>query len=98
MFRGRRSYRRAICSPRSAPCSLLLAGDRRLRTLGAVPAAGAPACSALWRLEFASTWCAFAAVASVLASAGYGARNPLPGRTMTESYLDVCSDFTCTRQ
>ncbi|WSP87603.1 hypothetical protein OG332_02540 [Streptomyces sp. NBC_01233] len=46
--------------------SLLLAGDRRLRALGAVLAAGALACSALWRLEFASTWCALAAVASVL--------------------------------
>ncbi|MEU7605083.1 DUF6629 family protein [Streptomyces sp. NPDC041003] len=45
---------------------LLLAGDRWLRALGAVLAAGALACSALWRLEFASTWCAFAAVASVL--------------------------------
>ncbi|MFF2787276.1 DUF6629 family protein [Streptomyces sp. NPDC058049] len=40
-----------------------MGGDRRLRTLGVVPAAGAPACSALWRLEFASTWCTFAAVA-----------------------------------
>ncbi|MER6450608.1 DUF6629 family protein [Streptomyces venezuelae] len=46
--------------------SLLLGGDRRLRTLGVVLAAGALACSALWRLEFASTWCAFAAVASLL--------------------------------
>lgn len=46
--------------------SLLLGGDRRLRTLGMVLAAGALACSALWRLEFASTWCAFAAVASLL--------------------------------
>ncbi|MFF3090818.1 DUF6629 family protein [Streptomyces nojiriensis] len=46
--------------------SLLLAGDRRLGTLGVVLAAGALACSALWRLEFASTWCAFAAVASLL--------------------------------
>ncbi|WP_328786878.1 DUF6629 family protein [Streptomyces sp. NBC_00273] len=46
--------------------SLLLGGDRRLRTLGAVLAVGALACSALWRLEFASTWCAFAAVASLL--------------------------------
>ncbi|MFF4264301.1 DUF6629 family protein [Streptomyces virginiae] len=46
--------------------ALLLGGDRRLRTLGAVLTAGAPACSALWRLEFASTWCAFAAVASLL--------------------------------
>ncbi|MFB7171022.1 DUF6629 family protein [Streptomyces sp. NPDC056254] len=46
--------------------ALLLGGDRRLRTLGVVLAAGALACSALWRLEFASTWCAFAAVASLL--------------------------------
>ncbi|MFG2987932.1 DUF6629 family protein [Streptomyces sp. NPDC048257] len=46
--------------------ALLLGGDRRLRTLGVVPAAGAMACSALWRLEFASTWCAFAAAASLL--------------------------------
>ncbi|MYT19865.1 hypothetical protein GTW69_06105 [Streptomyces sp. SID7760] len=46
--------------------ALLLSGDRRLRLLGAVLAAGALACSALWRLEFASTWCAFAAVASLL--------------------------------
>ncbi|MCX5380703.1 DUF6629 family protein [Streptomyces sp. NBC_00091] len=46
--------------------ALLLAGDRRLRLLGAVLGAGALLCAALWRLEFASTWCAFAAVASVL--------------------------------
>ncbi|MBT2405132.1 MULTISPECIES: DUF6629 family protein [unclassified Streptomyces] len=46
--------------------ALLLAGGRRLRLLGAVLAAGALLCAALWRLEFASTWCAFAAVASVL--------------------------------
>ncbi|MFB6558602.1 DUF6629 family protein [Streptomyces sp. NPDC056400] len=46
--------------------SLLLSGDRRLGTLGVVLAVGALACSALWRLEFASTWCAFAAVASLL--------------------------------
>lgn len=46
--------------------ALLLAGDRRLRLLGAVLAVGAGACAALWRLEFASTWCAFAAVASLL--------------------------------
>ncbi|GLX17210.1 DUF6629 family protein [Streptomyces lavendulae] len=46
--------------------ALLLAGDRTLRLLGAVLAAGAVVCAALWRLEFASTWCAFAAAASVL--------------------------------
>ncbi|AVV43938.1 hypothetical protein PYK79_52430 [Streptomyces sp. ID05-04B] len=46
--------------------ALLLSGDRRLRALGAVAAVGAAGCFALWRLEFVSTWCAFAAVCSVL--------------------------------
>ncbi|MDX3804027.1 DUF6629 family protein [Streptomyces sp. AK04-3B] len=46
--------------------ALLLSGDRRLRALGAVVAAGAAGCFALWRLEFVSTWCAFAAVCSVM--------------------------------
>ncbi|MEJ8640530.1 DUF6629 family protein [Streptomyces sp. MS1.HAVA.3] len=55
-------------------------GDRRLRTLGVAPAAGAVACSALWRLEFASTWCAFAAVASALVPGGIRHREPAPGR------------------
>lgn len=58
--------------------ALLLAGDRRLRMLGAVLAAGALACSALWRLEFASTWCAFAAVASVLVLGWARPREPGP--------------------
>ncbi|WP_053629061.1 DUF6629 family protein [Streptomyces sp. H021] len=58
---------------------LLLAGDRRLRTLGVVPTAGALACSALWRLEFASTWCAFAAVASLLVLGWVGGRKPAAG-------------------
>ncbi|MFD9317640.1 DUF6629 family protein [Streptomyces sp. NPDC060053] len=46
--------------------SPLLSGDRGLLALGAVVAAGAAVCFALWRLEFVSTWCAFAAVWSVL--------------------------------
>ncbi|MEU6890414.1 DUF6629 family protein [Streptomyces sp. NPDC046557] len=46
--------------------ALLLTGDHRLRLLGAVLAGGAVVCAGLWRLEFASTWCAFAAVAAVL--------------------------------
>ncbi|MDR6974998.1 hypothetical protein J2X68_001682 [Streptomyces sp. 3330] len=46
--------------------SLLLSGDRRLLGLGVVVGAGAAACYALWRLEFVSTWCAFAALWSVL--------------------------------
>ncbi|MGW0750133.1 DUF6629 family protein [Streptomyces sp. NPDC002587] len=46
--------------------ALLLADDRRLRLLGAVLTTGAAVCAVSWRLEFASTWCAFAAVASLL--------------------------------
>lgn len=46
--------------------SLLLSGDRRLLVLGILVAVGASACWALWRLEFVSTWCAFAALCSVV--------------------------------
>ncbi|WP_455355772.1 DUF6629 family protein [Streptomyces sp. SYSU K217416] len=46
--------------------SLLLGGDPLLRLLGALVGAGAVVCALLWRLEFVSTWCAFAAVASVV--------------------------------
>lgn len=46
--------------------SLLAGGDRVLRLLGVVVAIGAAVCVALWRLEFVSTWCAFAAVVSVV--------------------------------
>ncbi|MFJ1864653.1 DUF6629 family protein [Streptomyces sp. NPDC088097] len=57
--------------------SLLLAGDRRLRRLGVVLTAGAVVCAVLWRLEFASTWCAFAAAASLLVL-GWVRRGPPP--------------------
>ncbi|MFD5074142.1 DUF6629 family protein [Streptomyces sp. NPDC058371] len=46
--------------------SLLLSGDRGLRLLGILVGVGAVVCWALWRLEFVSTWCAFAAVCSVV--------------------------------
>ncbi|WP_405896442.1 hypothetical protein OG242_01800 [Streptomyces sp. NBC_00727] len=46
--------------------SLLLSGDRRLVWLGVLVAGGAAVCAALWRYEFISTWCAFAAVCSVV--------------------------------
>ncbi|MEU7301432.1 DUF6629 family protein [Streptomyces sp. NPDC007206] len=46
--------------------SLLLSGDRRLLVLGVLAAVGAAVCWALWRLEFVSTWCAFAALSSVV--------------------------------
>ncbi|MFF2324507.1 MULTISPECIES: DUF6629 family protein [unclassified Streptomyces] len=46
--------------------SLLLSGEDLLRRLGLLVAAGSAVCAALWRLEFVSTWCAFAAVCSVV--------------------------------
>lgn len=55
--------------------SLLLSGDRWLRWLGALAATGAAVCAALWRLEFISTWCAFAAVCSVVLL-GWSGRRP----------------------
>lgn len=55
--------------------SLLLSGDRWLRWLGVLAAAGAAVCAALWRLEFISTWCAFAAVCSVVLL-GWSGRRP----------------------
>ncbi|UXY31655.1 DUF6629 family protein [Streptomyces sp. HUAS TT20] len=57
--------------------SLLLSGDRRLVVLGIVVAVGALVCWALWRLEFVSTWCALAAVCSVVLLGWTGAR-PVP--------------------
>lgn len=46
--------------------ALLLSGDRILVAFGAVGAVGAGVCGWLWTQQFASTWCALAAVASVL--------------------------------
>ncbi|MFI9586044.1 DUF6629 family protein [Streptomyces sp. NPDC052236] len=46
--------------------SLLLAGDPVLRLLGVLAGVGSAVCAALWRLEFVSTWCALAAVVSVV--------------------------------
>ncbi|MFI1415076.1 DUF6629 family protein [Streptomyces sp. NPDC020707] len=46
--------------------SLLLSGDRHLRVLGILVTVGAATCWALWEAEFISTWCAFAAVCSLV--------------------------------
>ncbi|MEU1492469.1 DUF6629 family protein [Streptomyces sp. NPDC005776] len=55
---------------------LLLSGDRVLVWLGVLVAGGAALCAALWRLEFISTWCAFAAVCSVVLLGWSGRRRP----------------------
>jgi hypothetical protein len=46
--------------------SLLIAADRILRLLGVLTAVGAAVCAGVWRMEFVSTWCASAAVVSVV--------------------------------
>ncbi|MFI2609282.1 DUF6629 family protein [Kitasatospora sp. NPDC018619] len=46
--------------------SLLVSGDRLLRHLGLLVGAGTLACALLWHLAFVSTWCALAALASLL--------------------------------
>lgn len=58
--------------------SLLLAPYLALRLLGALTAAGAAVCAALWRLEFVSTWCALAAVTSIVILAWVSRPGPLP--------------------
>ncbi|MCC9712119.1 hypothetical protein E4N62_47070 [Streptomyces sp. MNU76] len=60
--------------------SLLLSGDRRLVVLGALAGVGAVVCWALWRLEFISTWCAFAALCSVVLLGWVRARARAPSR------------------
>jgi hypothetical protein len=44
----------------------LLSPDRFVRWFGIAAFIGSAACAAAWRLEFASTWCAYAAVLSVM--------------------------------
>lgn len=58
--------------------SLLLARDRLLRVLGLVCAVGAAVTMRLWFHSFASTWCAVAAVASVIVLWWVRSRRDLP--------------------
>jgi energy-converting hydrogenase Eha subunit E len=46
--------------------ALVLASDPTLRALGVITTVGAAACYLVWELAFASTWCALAAVASLI--------------------------------
>ncbi|MFD3525093.1 DUF6629 family protein [Streptomyces sp. NPDC058653] len=46
--------------------ALLLAADRTVRLLGMLVAVGAVICAVIWRMEFVSTWCAFAALSSIV--------------------------------
>ncbi|MEU8888109.1 DUF6629 family protein [Streptomyces sp. NPDC048442] len=46
--------------------SLLLSGDRGLVLFGVLASVGAAVSFGLWRQEYLSTWCAFAAVCSVV--------------------------------
>ncbi|MFK4067080.1 DUF6629 family protein [Streptomyces sp. NPDC029674] len=56
--------------------ALLLSGDRGLVLFGVLVAVGAAVSVVLWRQEYISTWCAFAAVASVALSLWVGRRRP----------------------
>ncbi len=60
--------------------ALLLSGDRWVRGLGLLTAVGAVVCWALWRLEFVSTWCAVAAVCSVVVFGWVVRRGPAYSR------------------
>ena len=44
----------------------LFSGNRDLREFGLVAAIGAAVCVTAWQLAFASTWCAFAALVSLM--------------------------------
>jgi energy-converting hydrogenase Eha subunit E len=46
--------------------ALLIAPDPAVRTLGVVASVGAAVCYLVWELAFASTWCAVAALASLV--------------------------------
>ncbi|MET9438778.1 DUF6629 family protein [Streptomyces sp. NPDC006551] len=65
--------------------ALLLARDRLLRLLGVLTGVGAVVCVLLWRTEFVSTWCAFAAVASLVLFAWVRGRNPRAPRQLTRA-------------
>ncbi|WP_405875258.1 DUF6629 family protein [Streptomyces sp. NBC_00005] len=60
--------------------AMLLSGDDWLRGFGLLAAVGALVCWALWRLEFVSTWCAFAAVCSVVVFGWVVRRRPRDSR------------------
>ncbi|MEU7648195.1 DUF6629 family protein [Streptomyces huasconensis] len=67
--------------------SLLLSGDRGLVLFGVLVAVGAAVCVALWRQEYISTWCAFAAVCSVVLLAWVRRRRPpAPGGSPDRSH------------
>ncbi|WP_020118256.1 DUF6629 family protein [Streptomyces canus] len=63
--------------------ALLFSGDRWLTALGVLAGAGALVCWLLWRLEFVSTWCALAAVCSVVLY-GWVSRRPAPRPALPE--------------
>ncbi|TGB09143.1 DUF6629 family protein [Streptomyces sp. MZ04] len=60
--------------------SLLLSGDRGLVLFGVLVAVGAAVSVALWRREYISTWCALAAVCSVVLLGWVRRRRPAARR------------------
>ncbi|MEU6990974.1 DUF6629 family protein [Streptomyces sp. NPDC046465] len=64
--------------------SLLLSGDRGLVLFGVLVAVGAAVTVVLWRQEYISTWCAFAAVCSVVLLLWVSRRRPGPDTSQGE--------------
>ncbi|MER0443703.1 DUF6629 family protein [Streptomyces sp. Edi4] len=58
--------------------SLLLSGDRGLVAFGVLVAVGAAVSFGLWRQEYVSTWCAWAALCSVVLLLRFRRRRPAP--------------------
>lgn len=70
-----------VCYLLATVGSLLIAADRMIRLLGVLTTVGAAICAAIWRTEFVSTWCAFAAVVSIVLL--LWVRRPTPDRLTT---------------
>ncbi|NGO74683.1 hypothetical protein G6045_03125 [Streptomyces sp. YC504] len=58
--------------------ALVVSGEKGLRMLGCLAGVGAALCATVWRLEFISTWCAWAALCSVVLFRWVGAEQPAP--------------------
>ncbi|MET8473538.1 DUF6629 family protein [Streptomyces sp. NPDC006422] len=67
--------------------ALLLSSERPLVLLGVLAAVAAAVCAALWRWEFISTWCAAAALCSLVLY-GWLRREDRTGRGVTPSPSD----------
>lgn len=75
--------------------SLLISADRDLRRLGLLTGLAAGLCAVLWRIAFLSTWCALAALVSVLLV--HWAGRPAYSPTTTPGSTGPSSRASCER-